>query len=277
MPVFTSASSIPLDEKTHVALSFDGLNNQVALYIGGQLPTNVTENVDSASDIVFKDTMMVLGKDYTGTMSNVELTYGINSAALIESYSFSTADNPIFGYRFDTYKNGTNDSFADSIGTFDLKAVNISGIKLVDDSYMKYVSSVEFDATKYGYLVSQSDFVDPYSSTDPVSLLFWVKKTSSGTIYHLDNQMTVSMSADNTINVHFVGDGKQFSIASATHNTTNHPNFTNNDWVFVGIDAVNKICYVNDGTIVTDTTPIATGQSNIDNDKIQEFVQLIEK
>lgn len=265
MPLFTSASSVPLDEKTHVAISFDGLNNQVALYIGGQLPTNVTKNVDSASDIVFDDASMVLGKDYTGVMSNVELTYGINSAELIESYSFSTADNPIFGYRFDTYKTGTNDSFVDSIGTFDLKAVNISAIKLVDDSYMKYVSSVEFDATKEGYLVSQTDFVDPYSSTDPVSLLFWVKKGSSGTIYHLDNQMTVSMSADNTMNVNFVGDGKQFSIDSATHNTTNHSHFTKNDWVFVGIDAINKNCYVN-GALVSST--VGTAQTTVGNNKI---------
>jgi hypothetical protein len=209
---------------------------------------------------------MVLGKDYTGVMSNVELTYGINSAALIESYSFSTADNPIFGYRFDTYKTGTNDSFADSIGTFDLKAVNISAIKLVDDSYMKYVSSVDFVASEQGYLVSQTDFVDPYSSTDPVSLLFWVKKGSIGTIYHLDNQMTVSMSADNTMNVNFVGDGKQFSIASATHNTTNHPNFTNNDWVFVGIDAINKNCYVN-GALVSSTAG-GTAQTTVGNNKI---------
>jgi hypothetical protein len=202
-------------------------------------------------------------------MSNVELTYGINSAALIESYSFSTADNPIFGYRFDTYKAGTNDSFADSIGTFDLKAINIAdiniaGIKFVDDSYMKYVSSIEF--SEEGYLASQTDFVDPYQSTDPVSLLFWVKKGSSGTIYHLDNQMTVSMSADNNIIVHFVGDGKQFSIASATHNTTNHPNFTNNEWVFVGIDAINKNCYVN-GVLVSSTST-GTSQTTVGNNKI---------
>ena len=270
MPVFTSASSIPLDEKTHVAISFDGLNNEVALYIGGQPPTYVANNVDAASDIVFKDTDMVLGNDYAGVMSNVELTYGINSTDLIESYSFTTASNPIFGYRFDTYKTGTNDSFADSIGTFDLKAVsdsgNISGIKLVDDSYMKYVSSVEFVASERGYLVSQSDFVDPNSSTDPVSILFWVKKGSSGTIYHLDNQVTISMSTDNTISVHFVGDGKQFSIASATHNTTNHPNFTNNKWVFVGIDTVNKGCYVNNGSLVSSTA--GTAQTTVGNNKI---------
>lgn len=265
MPVFTSASSVPLDEKTHVALSFDDINNGISLYISGQVPTNITTNVGSASDMIFNINNMVLGKDYTGVMSNVELTYGINSSALIESYSFSTADNPIFGYRFDTYKTGTNDSFADSIGTFDLKAVNISGIKLVDDSYMKYVSSVEFVASEQGYLVSQTDFVDPYSSTYPVSLLFWVKKGSSGTIYHLDSQMTVSMSAENTMNVNFVGDGKQFSIASATHNTTNHPNFTNNDWVFVGIDAINKNCYVN-GALVSSTT--GTAQTTVLNNKI---------
>ena len=52
MPVFTSASSIPLDKKTHVAISFDGLNNEVALYIGGQPPTYVANNVGAASDIV---------------------------------------------------------------------------------------------------------------------------------------------------------------------------------------------------------------------------------
>jgi len=269
MPVFTSASSVPLDEKTHVALSFDGINNGVSLHIGGQSPTNVVNNVDAASDMIFNINNMVLGKDYTGVMSNVELTYGINSAALIESYSFSTADNPIFGYRFDTYKAGTNDSFADSIGTFDLKAINIAdiniaGIKFVDDSYMKYVSSIEF--SEEGYLASQTDFVDPYQSTDPVSLLFWVKKGSSGTIYHLDNQMTVSMSADNNIIVHFVGDGKQFSIASATHNTTNHPNFTNNEWVFVGIDAINKNCYVN-GVLVSSTST-GTSQTTVGNNKI---------
>lgn len=270
MPVFTSASSVPLDEKTHVALSFDGINNGVSLHIGGQSPTNVVNNVGAASDMIFNINNMVLGKDYTGVMSNVELTYGINSAALIESYSFSTADNPIFGYRFDTYKTGTNDSFADSIGTFDLKAINIAdiniaGIKFVDDSYMKYVSSIEF--SEEGYLASQTDFVDPYQSTDPVSLLFWVKKGSSGTIYHLDNQMTVSMSADNNIIVHFVGDGKQFSIDSATHNTTNHPNFTNNEWVFVGIDAINKIFYVNNGIIVS-STDVGTAQITVGNNKI---------
>lgn len=267
MPVFTSASSVPLDEKTHVAISFDGINNGVSLYIGGQVSTNVTANVGAASDMIFNINNMVIGKDYTGVMSNVELTYGINSASLIESYSFSTADNPIFGYRFDTYKTGTNDSFADSIGTFDLKAVNIAGIKLVDDSYMKYVSSVEFVASEQGYLVSQTDFVNPYSSTDPVSLFFWVKKGSSGTIYHLDNQMTVSMSSDNTMNVNFVGDGKQFSIASATHNTTNHPNFTNNEWVFVGIDAVNNNCYVN-GAIAIVSSTTGTAQTTVGNNKI---------
>ena len=248
--------------------NFPGLS-EWSLYAANTLSQTAVEtfdtNVGAASDMIFNINNMVLGKDYTGVMSNVELTYGINSAALIESYSFSTADNPIFGYRFDTYKTGTNDSFVDSIGTFDLKAVNISGIKLVDDSYMKYVSSVEFVASEQGYLASQTDFVDPYSSTDPVSLLFWVKKGSSGTIYHLDNQMTVSMSADNTMNVNFVGDGKQFSIASATHNTTNHPNFTNNDWVFVGIDAINKNCYVN-GALVSSTA--GTAQTTVGNNKI---------
>jgi hypothetical protein len=257
----------------YYASNYPGLS-EWSLYAANTLSQTAVEtfdtNVGAASDMIFNINNMVLGKDYTGVMSNVELTYGINSAALIESYSFSTADNPIFGYRFDTYKTGTNDSFADSIGTFDLKAINIAdiniaGIKFVDDSYMKYVSSIEF--SEEGYLASQTDFVDPYQSTDPVSLLFWVKKGSSGTIYHLDNQMTVSMSADNNIIVHFVGDGKQFSIDSATHNTTNHPNFTNNEWVFVGIDAINKIFYVNNGIIVS-STDVGTAQITVGNNKI---------
>ena len=128
--------------------------NEWSLYAANSLCQTAVEtfeyNVGAASDMICNINNMVLGKDYTGVMSNVELTYGINSAALIESYSFSTADNPLFGYRFDTYKTGTNDSFVDSIGTFDLTAVNNSGIKLVDDSYIKYVSSVEFDGTKQG-------------------------------------------------------------------------------------------------------------------------------
>lgn len=265
MPVFTSASSVQSNEKTHVAISFDGLNNQVALYIGGQLPTNVTKNVDSASDIVFDDASMVLGTDYTGVMSNVELTYGINSYEYITSYSFTGSNNPIFGYRFDTYKNGTNDSFSDSIGTFDLTAVNNSGIKLVDDSYIKYVSSVEFDGT--GYLVSETGFVNPSEIPGPVSLLFWVKKGSYGTIYHLDGEMTVSMNANDTIDVKFpnASDSVQFSI-DVNHDKLNstYANFKD-EWVFVGIDAKNKDFYTNHGQKVTTKTYTNQPQQTVDN------------
>ena len=211
---------------------------------------------------------MVLGTDYTGVMSNVELTYGINSYEYITSYSFSSSNNPIFGYRFDTYKNGTNDSFVDSIGTFDLKAFNISGIKLVDDSYIKYVSSVEFDGT--GYLASETGFVNPSEIPGPVSLLFWVKKGSSGTIYHLDDEMTVSMSVNNDIDVIFpdASDSVRFSI-DVNHDKFNltYANFRN-EWVFVGIDAKNKNFYTNHGQLVTEKTNINTQQQKVDNTNI---------
>ena len=95
--------------------------------------------------------------------------------------------------------------------------------------------------------MSETGFVNPSEIPGPVSLLFWVKKGSYGTIYHLDDEMTVSMNANDTIFVIFLdaSDSVRFSL-DVNHDKLNstYANFRN-DWVFEGIDAKNKNIYTN--------------------------------
>ena len=264
MPIFTSTAIVSTGTSTHVTVSFDGINKEIAMYTGLS-GFNSFASVGSSSDVRLNDSNFFFGIDYTGTMSNVELTYGINSPTYIQTYSFVSGDGPVFGYRFDNYKTGTNNEFSDSISSYDLEVKNPTsthGIKLSDSSYTNYVSSLHFSGDSY--LESSS----VYNDASPISLVFWVKKGSVGPVFHLNNKMTVEITADQTLKVHFPV--KTLITTTSLTNAAAHT-FVNFDasWVYVCIevDSVgNHKIYFNKNAILT--TETATTMSVTTDSKI---------
>lgn len=259
MPTFTSSTSVSQHTSTHVAVSFDGINKAIAMYTGGLSGTNSFTSISSASDVHLDDSAFVLGSNYEGTMSNVELTYGVNSPTLIETYSFESDSGPLFGYRFDNYKTGTNDQFADSVSTYDLQVHSTThGIKLSDNSYAKYVSSLNFAGDSY------LESTESYSDSNQICLVFWVQEDSLGTVFHLNDQMTVSVTASNTIEVIFHRTSQKVTTTTTLANAEIHEEgIFKDDWVYVCINSDNQKIYFNPYNINPQSSPIPTTTSNV--------------
>ena len=270
MPIFTSSSpSIALTDECIVVLTYDGINHStdsVNMWYNASKQTVAGSGSDTlqSSQISLNISDYKIGEEYTGLMRDIQLIKGIPGDDLISTYSYTV--QKLFGYRFDNYRINTNNEFTDSEGGSNDLIVKDGGsnnsISLCPNSYMKFVSSLDF---KEGccYLESKTAlYVPGYNLSDGIVLSFWVQIGSIGPIIHINDIMDVNI----------------FELSGTTHIRVNNTDYLYNvttsahdagllyhaDWLHVTIDTTTPTAfkvYMNglevSGTASTYTHPLA--------------------
>ena len=258
MPTFISSNSIGSSE-VHLTVAYDGINNSLNMFVGNATPENFKDEVDQASDILLQTSAYEIGSGFLGTMVDYKLTYGLNSEDLISTYSYKVEN--LFGYNFDKYKDGTNDQFSDNggEGVNDLQASTPTGIKFVSDSYIPFVSSIEFNGNSYLELQGSNldlSHTDNYNITrDGCAIAFWIDiESTGGPIVHIDGVIDVSYDGSNITMM--TSNGTTWCDIIGSPHTQQFTNGDNNPfnmhWVFVCVvdthSSSSNIIYVNGNT-----------------------------
>lgn len=203
MPVYTfNTNTLAPDAFNDMHFTFNNTSGEAKLWANSNAVETLTQPnvVDTEkSRIRVTDGPYVLGNDFVGSMADFKLTYGIHSPGYIQ-YLQEGVIVRLFGYRFDRYIQGTNNTFEDSMLNNNLTVTN-NKIKFTPVGYVDFVSSLEFanDNTDSYMRTSNSGSSIKLGShdydADGMSVCFWVSRTATGIVFHLDNFMTISKTA----------------------------------------------------------------------------------
>lgn len=209
MPVYTFPTAVVSDALNDLYFTFNNTSGKANLWMGGQSnpvqELNAPTSGNVKSRIRLDDGDFVLGSDYTGTIADFKLTYGDHSPEYVQNLRDKTVIRGLFGYRFDTYRTGTNNEFSDSMGINTMSVQN-NKVSLTTVGYIDFVSSVEFAATNTdSYMITKNTtdikFMDYDYDVNGLSVCFWVDRAATGIIFHLDNFMTIEMKNGSELNV----------------------------------------------------------------------------